>query len=671
MALVTDAVGKSGVLDRYGRRILNWLTQTVFVPVRRARMGIVLLPWLVALVAIIMAKKSLLVHAPSPLLNEIELGLRNPPSIHFWERVALFRADLLWYFFLGPLLFTLLTFRLPVRWRMVAAIGAAFFFETIAYAETIVFFITGTFSSVTMMWVSVAWALRSHTTAFFTLPGITVFKISAMSVLVALASLVALIGMRNDSRWLNRASLSVFGVASVAALVSWIPNVPPMPWTTTLVQMTIDPALLEGSVSPFHSGNVPALLQAYRASARVPVHLPTVYTGQAKGYNVILFVLEATTAQSFDPARDSLTDMPNIRRLREHSFLMGSHYTSYPLTNAAAFSIFTSLYQKMPSGEEVRRHIVIPGLISNLRAAGYDSGYYGYVWKIPAQRDDLMLASFGFDRIVAPEIDPKLDEEGNSTFYGPVDYAESHDIQALQSLRSQIHSWTASKQKFVAAFFPEMGHDPYRELYGHHSKSELERGHQLAVHQDAWLGQLIDELERDGSLDHTIIVLTADHGMRFESVQNGAGLPLLPHGKVKDVTMRVPMLIYAPGVVPHPVEINYPTSHIDITPTLLDLLGVSTGADLEQGSSIFSPGIENRRLFLAMNFFGASGYYDLGSYYSSGPLGVVYKSPTLNFTDKDALRFDDKEAQNARAVLAEHDARQRVILSNVLRGEDH
>jgi arylsulfatase A-like enzyme len=208
-----------------------------------------------------------------------------------------------------------------------------------------------------------------------------------------------------------------------------------------------------------------------------------------------------------------------------------------------------------------------------------------------------------------------------------------------------------------------MGHDPYRELYGHHLKSELERGHQLAVHQDAWLGQLIDGLERDGSLDHTIIVLTADRGMRFLSVQNGLGVLLLPYGKGKDVTMRVPMLIYVPGVVPRPVEINYPTSHIDITPTLLDLLGVSTGADLEQGSSIFSPGIENRRLFLAMNFFGASGYYDLGSYYSSGPVGAVYRSRTLDFTDKDALRFDDKEAQNARAVLAEHDARQRVILS--------
>ena len=670
MALVTEAARKSSVLDQFRRTILKWLTQTLLLPLRDAQLGIVLLPWLAAAIGILIAKKSLLVHAPSPLLDEIALGLRNPPSIHFWERVALFRADALWYFFLGPLLFALLTLRLPIRWRMAAAIVAAFFFEAVAYAETIVFFITGTFSSVVMMWVSVAWAVRSHTTAFFSLPAITLFKIIAMLVFTALASLVALIALHDKARWLNRASLAVFAVAGAVSLVAWIPTVPPMPWTPTLVEMTVYPALLEGGVSFLHSGSVPGLLQAYRASARVPAEGPTAYTGKAKNYNVLLFVMEAMTAQSFDPARDSLADMPNVRRLRDHSFLMGRHYTSYPLTNAAAFSIFTSLYEKVASGEDVRRQVVIPGLISSLRAAGYDTAYYGYVWKIPSERDDLMLASFGFNRIVEPQIDPKLDWEGNSTFYGPVDYAESHDIQALQSLRSQIHSWTGSKQKFAAAFFPEMGHDPYRELDGHTSQSQLERGHQLAVHQDAWLGELIDELQRDGALDNTIIVLTADHGMRFLAVQNGSGLPLLPHGKVRDVTMRVPMLMYVPGVLQKPDSINYPTSHIDITPTLLDLLGIPPGTDLEQGSSVFRPGIENRRLFLAMNFFGASGYYDQGSYYSCGPLGLVYKSTKLDFTDKDALRFDDKEAQNARAVMAEQDARQRIILSKVLNGED-
>ena len=87
------------------------------------------------------------------------------------------------------------------------------------------------------------------------------------------------------------------------------------------------------------------------------------------------------------------------------------------------------------------------------------------------------------------------------------------------------------------------------------------------------------------------------------------------------VDMRVPMRVHVPGVVPQPEAINYPTSDIDRAPTLLDLLGISTGADLQQGCSLFSPGIENYSLFLAMNLFAAFRHYDLDSYYSLGPQG--------------------------------------------------
>lgn len=227
------------------------------------------------------------------------------------------------------------------------------------------------------------------------------------------------------------------------------------------------------------------------------------------------------------------------------------------------------------------------------------------------------------------------------------------------------------RKRFARAFFPAFGPDPYRELRGHHSKLQFERGHQLASHQDAWLGELIAEPERDGPIDHTMIVFTADHRMRVLTVQDGARVALLRHGKGRDVTMPVPMLEYVPGVVPQPVAINCPTSHIDRTPTLLELLGISTGADLGQGSSLFDPGIENRCLLRAMNFFGAFRDYDLESYYSLGSQGGGVQESSLNFTDKGALRFDDKGAPNAHAVVAEQDASQRVILSNVLNGEDH
>jgi len=442
-----------------------------------------------------------------------------------------------------------------------------------------------------------------------------------------------------------------------------------MPWTQTLLQMTMYPAFFDNNLFLLHSGSVPNLLEAYRETSHVPARGPSAFSGKAKNYNVLLIVMEAMTAQAFDPARDSLSDTPNVRRLREQSFLMGRHYTSYPVTNAAAFSIFTSLYEKSIPGNLIGNRIELPGLIHSLRDAGYETGYYGYVWKIPSERDDRMLASFGFDKIVEPKIDTSLDREGDSTFFGPVEYAEGHDRQALLSLREQIHDWTARRQRFAAAFFPEIGHDPYRELNGHTSKSELERGHALAVYQDAWLGELLDELQRDGALDNTVIVLTADHGMRFLTAQDGSIVPLLAHGKVKDVTMRVPMLIYVPGVLKHSILIDVPTSHIDIAPTLLDLLGISAGRELEQGSSILSRGIEKRRLFLSVDIFGASGFYYDGSYYSCSRGGVVYKSSALDFGDNDVLRYDSKEAEDTRALLAEQDARQNVLLDRVLEGE--
>jgi hypothetical protein len=74
---------------------------------------------------------------------------------------------------------------------MVAAIGSTFSFATAVYVETIVFCITGTFSPVTMMWGSVVWAGPA---------AMTLFKIVVTPLIVALASLLALVAMRYDSR---------------------------------------------------------------------------------------------------------------------------------------------------------------------------------------------------------------------------------------------------------------------------------------------------------------------------------------------------------------------------------------------------------------------------------------------------------------------------------------
>ncbi len=638
--------------------------QTIADWLRTNKLGIILFPLLASAACVLGEKISAMIS--SNAFFDIAAGLRTPPMLFFWEKVSLFRADLLCVFVLIPLAFCVLTFWISLRRRIIISIAAAFLIEAFISIELIAFTTTNTFASLRVLWFDAMWIIRSHQTAFASHPGITALYLVAGLAIAGLLSAVTMVAFRRNTRWLNHAVLAAFGLGFAATAMACIPRVPAMPWSQSFLQRAAYSALFENEMYsglPVH--NTQELMQTYRQASHVPAPHPTAFTGRAKNYNMIVFVMESITAQVIDPARDSLSDMPNLRRLRDHSFLMGRHYTSYPLTDNAAFSIFTSLYVSRQCGI-VDHQVEIPGLIRSLQTEGYQTAYYGFVWSIPQRRDDLMLASLGFQKIASARIDPKIDPIGKATFFGPVKYVAENDHRGLLVLREDIRNWTAKGQRFAAAYFPEIGHDPYRALDGQTSKPLLERGHALAVLQDAWLGELLDELQRDGALDNTIILFTSDHGMRWTPGDQEGQVVLVSEGRLEDIELRVPMLIYVPGVLQHSTVIDTPTSHIDITPTLLDLLGISAGRENEQGLPVYAPEISQRRLFLQMDMFGASGFYYGGSYYSRSSMGLIYKSPTMNFEKASMVRFGSKEAKEIQDILAAQDANQDSLLSSVL-----
>jgi arylsulfatase A-like enzyme len=644
------------------RKIADWLG--------KSKLGIMLLPLLGSVAYVLFEKLSAMMRCNAFI--DMAVALRTPPILHVSEKISLFRADLLCGFVLIPLAFSVLTAWLSPRWRICISIAAAFLIEALVTVELYAYLATGTFSSLRVLWFDLMWLIRSRETAFDTHPAVTLLFWGAGLAFAVLLAAITLVSFRKNSRWLNHAVLATFGLGVAATAIAYIPRVPVMAWSRSLLQMTASPAFFDNEILSGLDGlNTRELVQRYRDAAHAPAPRPTAFTGKAKNYNIVMVVMESMTAQAFDPSRESLNDMPNARRLRDHSFVMGRHYTSYPLTDNAAFSIFTSLYVRWQCGI-VDHEIPIPGLIRSLRNEGYETGYYGFVWSIPQRRDDLMLASLGFQKITAARIDPKTDESGQTTFFGRADYVAENDHRGLLALRADIRNWTARKQKFAAAFFPEVGHDPYREMDGGTSMPPLERGHALAVYQDAWLGELIDELQRGGALENTIIVITGDHGMRWTPGPQDGEFVLVSRGRLEDVKLRVPMLIYVPGALQHETIIDTPTSHIDISPTLLDLLGISAGRENEQGLPVYDPEIGQRRLFLQMEMFGATGYYYGGNYYSRSDLGVVYKSPAMDFRDGDMVRFDSQEAEDVRNLIAAQDSNQTALVSSVLgRGYFH
>ncbi len=95
---------------------------------------------------------------------------------------------------------------------------------------------------------------------------------------------------------------------------------------------------------------------------------------------------------------------------------------------------------------------------------------------------------------------------------------------------------------------------------------------------DMWLGKLFEFGEKQPWWQHTAIVISADHGEAFGE-----------HGMYKhafelwECLTRVPLIIKAPGALPK--RITAPRSHIDIAPTVMELMQLDASLGF-QGKSL-------------------------------------------------------------------------------------
>jgi arylsulfatase A-like enzyme len=92
---------------------------------------------------------------------------------------------------------------------------------------------------------------------------------------------------------------------------------------------------------------------------------------------------------------------------------------------------------------------------------------------------------------------------------------------------------------------------------------------------DESVGAFLAELRRGGELDHTLVVITADHGEEFGD--HGG----FEHGRtLYQEQIHVPLLIRFPGAYAGGRVVSAVVRQIDIVPTILDALGAGAPADL-------------------------------------------------------------------------------------------
>ncbi|HWZ88460.1 MAG TPA: sulfatase, partial [Polyangiaceae bacterium] len=168
-----------------------------------------------------------------------------------------------------------------------------------------------------------------------------------------------------------------------------------------------------------------------------------------------------------------------------------------------------------------------------------------------------------------------LDQGFNTWQFVPgITFDPQTDTGITSQLMTELGIKLLSKPENTGKQFFAWAHymDPH-DQYNKHAESpdfgnkNRDRYDSEVFYTDLWVGKLLDFARAQPWWKDTVLIVSADHGEAFGE-----------HGFYKhafeiwDVLTRVPLLVSGPGIKPK--RISERRSHIDLAPTILDLMGV-------------------------------------------------------------------------------------------------
>ncbi len=140
---------------------------------------------------------------------------------------------------------------------------------------------------------------------------------------------------------------------------------------------------------------------------------------------------------------------------------------------------------------------------------------------------------------------------------------------AKEMLGDKKNTELEAGKRFFAYFHYLDPHHTYEKHAGHPDFGNKPRDlYDNEVHfTDHWVGKLLDWVQKQPFAKRTAIIITADHGEGFGE-----------HGHFRhsyelwEALVRVPWFFYVPGADPR--RIDAPRGHIDLAPTIADLMGL-------------------------------------------------------------------------------------------------
>jgi phosphoglycerol transferase MdoB-like AlkP superfamily enzyme len=314
-----------------------------------------------------------------------------------------------------------------------------------------------------------------------------------------------------------------------------------------------------------------------------------------KKYNVILVVLETTNYHFFLPGGPYIQYFPNLDHMGKQGLYFSKFFSPFPRSSKAFFAILSGCYPltNYKSVIKVAPQIQVPTLFSILKNNDY-STFAGYSGDFNYDRMADFLKGRGVDRLV--------DIKDNKGQYKQISWCADDEL-----IYDRLIHWISAlpeNDPFFGLLLPMNSHHPFwapkKELAVVAENSKVDQYLNAMHYQDHLLGKLFRYLKDSQKLDNTIVVVTGDHGAVFKTLEQGDG----KNGtQVIDYTpYRVPLFIYTPFETPSDMENDIIGNHVDILPTILDMLGIGLKMPV-QGRSLFDPLIKNRMSYIYTDYY--------------------------------------------------------------------
>lgn len=410
------------------------------------------------------------------------------------------------------------------------------------------------------------------------------------------------------------------------------------------------------------------------------------YTNIFKGKNIIVIHAESMQKFAMDLTFNNKEVTPNLNKLANEGIFFSNFYSQVGVgtSSDAEFTFNTSL---MPSTKGTvfvnyfdRDYISIPKLLK-------EQGYYTYSMHANTGEfwnRNTMHKSLGYDKFYnkdsytidetiglglsdksffrqSVDIMKQIKEEENKPFYSLLIMLSNHtpfsDLALMEDYKTTIDV-TIDSQTVTRDYLNNT-------TMGNYLKS---------VHYaDSAIGEFIDNLDKEGLLENTVLVIYGDHDARLDfedfnllynydpitdtiKTENDEGY--IPYTKYNyELDRKVPFIIWTKDQN-YNLNVNTPMGMIDVLPTLGNMIGIHS--DYQLGKDIMNlKGDDNTVTFIDGSFLTSKVYYNSpkGEIYSinNEPITEEYikerakKSSDLIEVSNDIITYDFiKEIKNQK-----------------------